>query len=771
MYSMKNITEEYDVVVCGGGLAGFCAAVSAARHGAKTCIIQDRPVFGGNSSSEIRVKPLGADRYHVYGRETGIISELLIKERAINHSELFTDNGVMNSVWDMILYDVAVTTPNLTFHLNTRVMDVQVNENKEITEVIGYVSGAENKIIIKGKIFMDCTGDGVVAAMCDCEWRIGEEARDEFNESHAPIEKSEYTMGNSLHFTTKNMGEEVPFTPPDWAVKYDDADFFYKTGRTPYNQKGGYWWIEIGKPWHTIYDNEQIRHELTAHLLGIWDWVKNKDPRLKEAAKNWALDWVGQVPGKRESRRIMGQYLMTEHDIVNNPDFDDEIAYGGFFVDLHSIGGLRAEISEPTNAASAIGKGQKDKVSVASYVPPYGIPLRILLSKDIKNLMMAGRNISATHVALGTLRVMSTTSLMGQAAGIAAAVALKHGISIQDTPEKAAKEIQQLLLRDGCFLPHKKNEDPLDLARKATVSAASSAKSHGIGPNNNNWVNKWFKHDSIPVKLEQRMSQWIAVGNNRIDKLSVCLNNETDTEQKVKATLMPVEHIWDYNSKAGVAPLAETVLSVKPGKQIWVDWDIQLTVEDGLPVQKYVRLDLYENPNISWQSAGTVLPGQPCAYEISEGRLRKYNRSMTMSFKVEPEQKVYEPANVLSGVTRPHKFTNLWRSDPEIPLPVWFELKWDEPQTIGEIQITFAGNFIFEYGAYKPLFKDGDVAKDYNISAWIDGKWVVVEEVSGNYQCRCRHTLNSQITTDKIRINIFSTNGDLSAGIYEIRCY
>ena len=759
-YHNRKKVETYEVVVCGGGLAGLCAAVSAARQGAKTCIIQDRPVFGGNSSSEIRIKPLGADRYHVYGRETGIISELLNKERAINHSESsFCD---VNSKWDIILYDLAVTTPNLSFHLNTKIIKINRNSEDRIESVVGNVANSETEITFKGRIFVDCTGDGVVGAMAGCEWRMGEEARSEFKEPHAPKEASEDTMGSSLHFTSKDMGRSVPFTPPEWAVEYDDPDFFYETNRNLYTQKGGYWWIEISKPFNTIYDNERIRHELTRHVLGIWDWIKNKDPNFKEKAKNWALDWVGQVPGKRESRRLMGEYLVTEHDIVDNPHFEDEVGFGGFYVDLHAIGGL---LNEKFHEESTSAEGP-------SYIPPYGFPLRMLISKDIENLMMAGRNVSVTHVALGTLRVMSTTSLMGQAAGVAAAVSVEKDIPVKEIPETEIKKVQQTLLKEGCFLPHEQNKDEKDIARTAEARAGSSSKVRGIGPNDHNWLNNNFEFlDTQEVRLEQRLAQWIAISENNLEKLSVCLTNHTDKIQKVKATLMPVEHIWDYNDNPKATPIAETILEVNPGKLQWVDWDIKLKEEEQLTPLKYVRLDLHQNENVSWQTAGTILPGHMCAYEMEPGRLKKYKEGRTMSFKIKPEQSVFNPENVLSGVTRPHQFTNLWRSDPQKPLPEWFELKWEEPKTINEIQITFAGNLLFEYGNYPPLYRDGYVAKDYNICAYREGKWETIAEIQDNYRCRCKHSLDTEVTTDKIRINIFNTNGDLSAGIYEVRCY
>ncbi|GJM70522.1 hypothetical protein HMSSN036_27380 [Paenibacillus macerans] len=255
--------------------------------------------------------------------------------------------------------------------------------------------------------------------------------------------------------------------------------YFYNQGRHFYDLMAGFWWIEIGVPWHTIYGNEDIRHELTRHALGIWDWIKNGDPELKQRSANLALDWIGQVPGKRESRRIMGRYFMTEHDLLNLTVFPDEVAYGGWFIDLHTAGGLLAPTAEP---ASAEGYAETTEYAVKSYCGPYGIPLRIMLAKDAGNLMMAGRNVSVSHAALGTVRVMATTALMGQAAGTAAALALQKGIEVADVPDVCIKEVQQRLLRDGCFLPNVRNEDPADLARSAKAAASSAELVYGAGP-------------------------------------------------------------------------------------------------------------------------------------------------------------------------------------------------------------------------------------------------------------------------------------------------
>ncbi|HWM33060.1 MAG TPA: FAD-dependent oxidoreductase [Pseudolysinimonas sp.] len=760
-------------MVAGGGLAGFSAAIAAARHGARTCLIQDRPVLGGNSSSEIRVTPHGAAAFHAYARETGIVGDALTQERARNHEKI-EENGTTNSTWDMVLYDMAVRTPGLTLHLNTPVFEVVMDGPRRISAVKARVNNAETIRTISARAFVDATGDAVVSAMAGCEYRWGEEAFAEFQEPHAPQEASSSTMGNSLHFKTVDIGRPAPFTAPDWAVSYDDPDFFYKGGRAPITFKSGFWWIEIGTPFDTIHDNEEIRHELTRHLLGIWDFFKNKDPRARELTANLALDWVGQVPGKRENRRVMGKYLITENDLIAKTAFPDEIAYGGWYVDLHTIGGLLAGYSQPVF--------EPDRGEMSSYmgkilVGPYGLPLRTLISKDVDNLFMAGRNLSTTHAALGSIREMSTCALMGQAVGTGAALAIRDGLAFDTIHETVIEELQQTLLRDGCFLPNVVNTDAGDLARAATVTASSTDLLRGVGPTSADWLgglDHW--RDSQPVwpltgKLDRRCAQWIALGaDRRIDSLEVCLTNTADEAATVEAELYVVDSIWHYEAEPG-EPLARATLTVPPRGPHWVPWQVALgdvAIPEGA---RYVRLQLSANENVEWHVAGALQPGMVGAYEFAPGMFRRFGGGSTLSFRVEPAQDCYPAASVQTGVTRPYRATNLWRSDPVVPLPAWIELTWPEPQTIREVQVTFAGNTLREYHAYPAHYRDPQCVRDYAIEAWVGGEWVELDRVTGNYHTRAVHTLPEAVTTERVRVNIHATNGDPSAGVYEIRAY
>jgi len=767
---MREKKEKFDVVVCGGGLAGFCAAISAARHGANTCIIQDRPVFGGNSSSEIRVPPHGTAAFHAYGRETGIISELLIEERARNHEKIF-ENGWTNSVWDMILYDMAVSTSNLISHLNTKVVGLLLEEkSKRIEAVIADVANAETRLTVYGSIFIDCTGDGIVADFAGCEYRIGTEAKSEYGELHAPDKASNDVMGSSIHFKTKDVGHPVHYGAPQWSVQYDDYDFFYKQGRKPKDIRGGYWWIEIGMPWDTIHDTETILHELTRHALGVWDWIKNKDPEMKKVAENHVLDWIGQIPGKRESRRIIGEFILTENDIQREARFEDEIAFGGWFVDVHTPGGLLSECSE---AQTKDNYNPYTERAIHGYVGPYGIPFRILIARDVSNLLLAGRNVSVTHAAFGSIRVQGTTSLLGQAAGIAAAISLKDNIHLKDLPSDGIEKVQQTMLRDGCFLLNNRNKDPEDLALSAKVSTSSEYYVEGCGPESicyQRGLDVWRdQHNPLITEcLDHRRGQLIAVGCDRIDSLSVCLTNLSNKEQDVKAEIYSVEHIWDYRSEPS-APLAETILNIPQGEYQWITWKCGLSPLKGLKIGSYFRLDLLKNPEVEWHISGTTIPGHVAMFEIGRNRMRCYKQGVTMSFRIDPPQPSFPASNVINGYTRPYKYTNLWRSGPN--LPHWIELSWETPVTIKQVELTFPGNLLREYHAYGPYYRDSQCACDYSLDFLQHDSWRQAIKVENNYKRHRKHLLNRPITTKKIRTTIHRTNGDPCAALYEVRCY
>ncbi|MCD6506471.1 FAD-dependent oxidoreductase [Candidatus Poribacteria bacterium] len=447
---MKREKGKYDVIVAGGGLAGICAAIAAARHGCSVALIQDRPVLGGNSSSEIRVNVGGASHSFRNARETGIIEELLIEDRYRNPFPMV--NAHISSIWDMILWEWVTKEEKLDLYLNTSARKALMDGNR-IVGVRAFQLGTEREFEFRAKIVVDATGDGAVAFDAGADYRMGREARDEFNESLAPEKADNYTLGSSIMFRARDMGRPVEFEPPPWAYDFPtDEDLpFRNHGRI----SGGFWWIEFGGMLDTIEDNERIRDELWKLVFGVWDHIKNHGDH---GAENYALEWVGFIPGKRESRRFMGDYILTQNDVEEAVLFEDRIAYGGWPIDLHPPKGIY-ESGKP----AVLHKLKQ----------PYSIPYRCIYSRNVENLMMAGRNISVTHVALGTTRLMATCAVIGQAAGTAAYLCKRYDTTPRGIYEGHIHELQQLLLKDDCYIIEMRNEDPDDLARGAKVRASS----------------------------------------------------------------------------------------------------------------------------------------------------------------------------------------------------------------------------------------------------------------------------------------------------------
>ncbi len=437
-----------DVLVAGGGVAGVCAAVAAARHGAKVVLVQDRSRLGGNSSSEVKMHIVGASchKSRPGWRESGLLEEFRLDD-AVNNPQRCWE------LWDILLYDKAVSEPNITLLLESTLYAASVQDGK-IRQALVRCDKSEHLYRIKAGIFIDCTGDSRLGLEAGAEMRWGREARAEFDENLAPAAEDKETLGSSILFTSRMHKQPMPFTPPKWARKVDKAQL---RTRKFSSWEYGYWWIEWGGNIDTIRNNERIRFELLSIVLGLWHFIKNSGEYPDSA--NFALDWVGMMPGRRGNRRIVGDYMLNQRDLETSRRFPDAIAIGGWPMDDHPPGGFdRADLPPNTSIKT------KDVFS---------IPLRTLYSKNVSNLMMAGRNISASHVAFTSTRVMGTCAVAGQAAGTAAALCVRHGVTPRELCKDRIEELRQTLLRDDQGIHDVANQDPADLARTARVTASA----------------------------------------------------------------------------------------------------------------------------------------------------------------------------------------------------------------------------------------------------------------------------------------------------------
>jgi hypothetical protein len=457
---MKRVELACDVLVAGGGLAGVCAAVAAARGGAKVVLVQDRSRLGGNSSSEIKMHVVGANAHtgRPGWREGGLIEEFRLDDAANNPQRCF-------ELWDLLLYDKVVSEPNLTLLLDTTLFSAQVQAGK-IESVLARCDRTEHLYQIAAKLFCDCTGDSRLGLEAGAEMRVGHESRDEFGESLAPVAPDGNTQGCSILFTSRDFGRPMPFVPPKWARKITAKQLKF---RGVSSWEYGYWWIEWGGQVNTVSDNERIRFELLSIVLGVWDYIKNSGKH--PTAANWALDWVGMLPGKREARRLVGDHMLTQQDLMGLGDeMEDAVCIGGWNLDEHPSTGFDDPEKPPF-----VSIGLREV---------YNIPLRSLYSKNVTNLLMAGRNISATHTAFTSTRVMATCAVEGQAVGTAAALCARQELLPRQLVADKSKlhALQQTLLRNDQTIKGLKNEDEADLARTATVTAsAEEPKSPAAG--------------------------------------------------------------------------------------------------------------------------------------------------------------------------------------------------------------------------------------------------------------------------------------------------
>lgn len=553
---VKN--AEYDVVVIGGGMSGICAALAAARHGARTALVHDRHVLGGNASSEIRMHICGASENLAKPdlEESGILHEIMLDNKSRNDYYNF-------SIWDMVLFSTVKRQKNLTVYLSTAMESCEMGEGSTIRSIDAYQLTTETHWKISGKVFIDCTGNATLGYYAEAEFRTGSEGRDEFGEPDAPGQPNKERMGNTLLFKAVDRGHPVAFKKPDFARTFTEEELKYRTHSAVHGAqiKGevdkayvrmtsfstssvdyGYWWIELpGETDDIIDEYEQIRDELVSCIYGIWDHLKNGGDH---GAENYDLEWVGMLPGSREGRRLLGDYILNENDILSNRQFEDAVAYGGWPMDIHTAKGLYDFDELPSR--------------VISFDGAYTIPYRSYYSKNISNLMMAGRDISASKMAMGSTRVMGTCAVGGQAVGTAAALCIKYDCDPRGAQEHM-RELQQMLLKDDAYIPGIWNEDPKDLARRAKVTATSAREGcppenviNGISRDEDGHRNLWIsgkgrtEGEMLTLHLADRQpvsEVHLTFDSNFHYPIKITLSRKRQAQQRIG---VPPELIRDY---------------------------------------------------------------------------------------------------------------------------------------------------------------------------------------------------------------------------------
>lgn len=766
MTTQRQPSEEqtFDLVVVGGGLAGLCAAIAAARHGARTAIVQERPVFGGNSSTEIRVVPLSATNFNAWARETGIVEELILQDRATNHVHLF-EHGLTNSHWDLVLLEAARREENLTLFLNTSVRGVDSEPAQDgarrVTAVHGSQLGSEREFVFRAGHFIDATGDGTVGALAGAESRYGRDARSDFGEPMAPVRADDVTNGSTITMRARDVGREVPYTPPAWVQEYrslEEIGPFRKVAHIRRREYGGYWWLEVSNPFHQIHDNQAIKDELHRHVLGVWNYIKNHSPD-RDIAKTYVLEWIGMVPGKRESRRLLGDVILNEHHLHHDPLWPDRVGIAGWIIDLHIPGGINNH-AEPGELSHADANYRH-----YIHVSPFSVPLRALYSRNVENLWLAGRSLSASRVAFGAVRVQGVLGLLGQAVGTAAAYAVGRGLGPRETADPQGPHIarvQQLLLHDDVHVPGVTNEDPDDLARAAAVRVTSEAPLDFGAPDTANWH-----------PLHTPRAQVFPVTVDRVEVVRYYLRNEGTESAEVTAELHELGRIWDAGCGRRVASVT---LTVPPCFEGWLDAPFGAEVTPNRPH----RATLGAAPNLSWAAAALHPTGTLAqAHYVSAGGPEAHNRHypslhpdeidlpayerwtqhkwFSLAVQVEPQPRPYAGENVHRGGAWPLDLPHLWVSDPAQALPQCVALDFEQPTRLDTVCLSFDTDLNVIASQLPEFWRAPTCVRDWRLYATVDGVRRLVYEEAGNYQRR-RVATFTPVTATSLELEVIATN-------------
>ena len=611
-------TIRAELAVIGGGPAGVTAAISAARLGVDAILVTNRPVLGGNSSSEIRVWTRGAaGAGNLYAEEMGVWGALKLEN-------LYKNPDANVVFWDEILLDAVLRQAHLRLYLNTDISALEMDGEK-IEAVLGAQQGAQELLKIKAQYFLDATGDGVLGALAGVPYEQGP------------------SMGSSLLYQTRREDHNVPFVPPSFAAPMEEIEQILGNGGRILNENmsgSDCWWFELGGNMDTIRDAAQIDFKLRRLVMGVWNYVKNS---RKFDADNCTLEWVGNLPGKRESRRMVTEYMLTEQDVRAQRVFPDTAFYGGWYLDSHPAEGA---FSQEANCV-------QPPVSV------YGVPFRCLYNSNFPNLLFAGRNIGTERGAYVSTRVMNTCALSGQAAATLIWECLKTEKAPAALSSGETRDAQAVLWREDMLLPGITPPDN-DLTAFCRVTASSAAdgkagkQSGTMSLREGGFV--CYPGLDAPCYLEMQAHQET--------ELSATLYTSTLPHRAYDGTVLS-EHRW-------IIPEGRSV--------------IRLPVIDGC----FCTLKFAENTDaeictMEKQRAG-FLCGKKDSAVYQEPRLW-YNAAES--------QTLYAAQNVCSGEHRIWNAPNLWQSAPDDLCPV-LTLRWEKSVGIREIRLYLDPDLLME---------------------------------------------------------------------------
>ncbi|WP_310378837.1 FAD-dependent oxidoreductase [Flavobacterium sp.] len=743
----KTISTKSDLVVIGGGLAGLCCAIAAARDGITVTLVQDRPVLGGNASSEVRLWTLGATSHmgnnNRWSREGGIIDEILVEN-------MYRNKEGNTLIFDTILLEKVVNEKNITLLLNTAVYDVKKSDPTTISQVVGFCSQNSTTYELNADLFCDASGDGIVGFQAGAAFRMGAETVEEFGEKFAPDIAYGELLGHTIYFYSKNVGVPVKYVAPEFALKditkiprykvLNDKDFGCRL-----------WWLEYGGRRDTIHESEDIKWELWKVVYGVWDYIKNSG--AFPDSENLTLEWVGTIPGKRESRRFEGLYMIKQQDLVEQAQFDDAVSFGGWAVDLHPSDGVYD--SKP-------GCTQYHSKGI------YQIPLSTMISKNITNLFLGGRVISATHVAFGSTRVMATTALSGQAVGFGAAQCIKNKIlPAQLLEQNQIKELQQTLSINGQSIPGIAIDKAANLASISKITTSSNFKLDSLKPNGD-----WFNLTTgvaqiLPLEANTKYNYTFSFSVYQATTVKVELRICENTGHYTPDVILESKSIELVEGEQEIQFAFDTVLSKK--QYAFITFLSNESVSIRRSEQRSTGLiSVFNGVNKAVNNNGKQVPPDNIGIDAFEFWIpQRRPNGENLAFSISPALELYDGANLCNGFVRPYIGTNAWAADLNDAKPE-VTLEWNATKEINSIKLFFDTDY--DHAMESSLMGHPEsvmpfCAKSYTIS---DGNGNLVYETKANHQTINSIVLPNTLKTNKLTIEFEPQGSNVPVSVFEV---
>jgi hypothetical protein len=748
--TLKTIALHGDLTIIGGGLAGVCCAITAAREGLRVVLVQDRPLLGGNASSEVRLWALGATSHqgnnNRWAREGGVINEIMV--------ENIRRNKEGNPVYfDALLLEKVRSEKNITLLLNTVMISACNCNASHIRSVRAFNSQNSTLYDITSPLFCDASGDGILGYLAGAAYRIGAEGADEFDEPFAPDKSYGELLGHSIFFYTKDTGKPVRYTPPEFALKgIEQIPRHHHITATSLGCS--LWWLEYGGRLDTVHDTEEIKWELWKVAYGVWDYLKNSG-KFPET-ETQTLEWVGAIPGKRESRRFEGDYMLSQSDIVDQKRHDDAVSFGGWAIDIHPADGV---YSDKPGCTQYHSKGV------------YQIPYRCMYSRNIDNLFIAGRLISASHVAFGSTRVMMTAAHNAQAVGMVAAMCKDENLTPRDlVDETRMKALQIQLVRTGQFIPHIQPEDTLDLSQRARITVSSEYELARLAPSS----------ETLP--LDSARALLIPVNAGPFPEVTLYFTSEEQREIQVQLRVSEREGNFTPDSV-----LATKMVTVRPGSDVPTPFVFDVEIDQSQYAFVCVMpcrgvsialsndmltgvMSLVHSANKKVATSAIQTPPEGSGFDAFEFWLpERRPAGQLLAAEFSPPIKPFGVEQLRTAYTRPFIESNAWVATKDDLVPT-IELQWETPQTIRAVDLLF--DVDYDHAMESVQFGHHDHAMPFCIKAFqiIDDKSNVIFREQDNHQAMCNIRFNEPVATTALRIEILATR-DAPAALFGVRCY